>query len=200
MGTEPKTPSDEARTSDIAHVVASNLKLRRAEQGLSLSELATKSGVSRAMIHQIERRQSAPTITVLWKLATALELPFSALLEQPTDSVVRVMKADRSWSLRSADGGFVSRALFPLDGPRNAELYELRLRPRAEEVAEAHAPGTRENLVVAQGQLTIKVEDRIYQLETSDAIVFGADVPHAYYNPSEDIETQVFLMMTYLER
>lgn len=199
MDTESKPPSAESRLPEIADVVADNLKRRRAEQGLSLSDLAARSGVSRAMIHQIERRQSAPTITVLWKLATALDLPFSALLEQPLENTVRVLRADRSWSLQSADGGFVSRALFPLDGPRNSELYELRLRPEAKEVAEAHAAGTRENIVVAKGQLTIQVEETIYQLSEGDAIVFAADVDHEYLNPGPG-ETQAYLMMTYIER
>ena len=198
MGKDAKVASDSS-LSEISDTVADNLKRRRSERGLSLSELASRSGVSRAMIHQIERRQSAPTINVLWKLSTALDLPFSALLEQPAMCSVQVLKANRSWSLRSADGRFVSRALFPLDGPRNSELYELRLLPDTEEVAEAHAAGTRENLVVAEGQLIVRVQDETHTLEAGDAIVFTADVPHSYLNPSSS-ETRAFLMMTYVER
>lgn len=185
--------------AEISDVVADNVKRHRAERGLSLSDLAGRSGVSRAMIHQIERRQSAPTINVVWKLATALDLPFAALLERPHAPSAHVLKADRSWSLRSDDGRFVSRALFPLDGPRSAELYELTLFPGAREVAEPHAAGTRENLVVSSGQIVVTVEDARHELSSGDAIVFGADVAHSYLNEAEE-EARAFLVMTYADR
>ena len=196
-GAEPG-PTEAPRT-EISDVVADNLKRHRTERNLSLSDLANRSGVSRAMIHQIERRQSAPTINVVWKLATALDLPFSALLEQPSSLAARVLRADKSWSLRSDDGRFVSRALFPLDGPRSSELYELTLAPGAEEVAEPHGTGTRENLAVAHGHLSVRVDSETYELGPGDVLVFNADVPHAYANPSS-AETRAYLMMTYGER
>ena len=189
----------EERPGDISDVVAENLKRHRTDQGLSLAELSARSGVSKAMIHQIERRQSAPTINVVWKLATALELPFAALLERAAAASPRVLRGDRSWSLRSADGLFQSRALFPLDGPRSAELYELTLEPGADERAEPHAAGTRENLAVAHGELTVWVDDEIHVLGPGDAIVFAADVPHAYLNPRDE-PVRAYLMMTYGDR
>jgi transcriptional regulator with XRE-family HTH domain len=188
-------PPEEAPV-EISDVVADNLKRHRAERSLSLSDLASKSGVSRAMIHQIERRQSAPTINVVWKLATALDLPFAALLEQPSGASARVLRADRSWTLTSDDGRFRSRALFPLDGPRSTELYELTLRSGCREEAEPHAPGTRENIAVASGHLTVQVGEEVHELGAGDAIVFAADVPHAYLNPSAE-ETRAYLVMTY---
>ncbi|MEL6183316.1 MAG: XRE family transcriptional regulator [Myxococcota bacterium] len=189
----------ERPATEISDVVADNLKRHRSERGLSLSDLAGKSGVSRAMIHQIERRQSAPTINVVWKLATALDLPFSALLEQPQVQTAQVLRAERSWTLRSEDGLFTTRALFPLDGPRSSELYELVLEPGAHEVAEPHAAGTRENLAVNAGRLIVRVEDEHHELGAGDAIVFPADVPHAYQNTG-DAQVRAYLMMTYGDR
>ena len=60
--TEPTEPS-----TDLAPVVGKNLKRLRTERGLSLERLAQSSGVSRAMLGQVELGQSAPTINVLWK-------------------------------------------------------------------------------------------------------------------------------------
>lgn len=182
--------------AEISDVVADNVKRHRAERGLSLSELSARSGVSRAMIHQIERRQSAPTINVVWKLATALELPFSALLERPSAPPAQVLRRDRSWSLRSSDGRFASRALFPLDGNRGAELYELSLAPGANEQAEPHAPGTRENIAVADGTLTVAVGDETHELEAGDAIQFVADLPHGYRNRGTS-PVRAYLVMSY---
>src|SRR5262245_39673569 len=73
-------PPDEA--SDLTPVVGANLKRFRSERALSLEKLSKASGVSRAMLNQVELGQSTPTINVLWKIARALGLPFSALITQ----------------------------------------------------------------------------------------------------------------------
>lgn len=177
-------------------MVADNLRRIREERRLPLARLAERTGVSRAMLHQIERGRSTPTISVVWKIATALELPFSALLARAPASPVEVIRFDRSWQIRSRDGRFTSRALFPLEGPRAAELYELRLEPGTVETAEAHRPGTRENIAVNRGTLAIIVDDREHVLEAGDAILFAADVTHRYEARSAD-PVVAYLVMTY---
>lgn len=189
---EPEAPVG----SDISATVSENLRRVRAERGLSLSQLSKSSGVSRAMLNQIERNQSAPTISVLWKIATALELPFSALLGQAAAAKPLVLRAARSWSLSSRDGSFNSRALFPLEGPRDTEFYELRIQAGAEETSDPHPPGTKENLVVSQGTLDVDIDGEMHQLGPGDAILFGADVPHRYANRSET-DVLAYLVMTY---
>ncbi|MGK4007758.1 XRE family transcriptional regulator [Sorangium sp. So ce1036] len=185
--------------SDLTPVVAANLKRFRAERGLSLERLAKASGVSRAMLGQIELGQSTPTINVLWKIARALGVPFSALMSQATSPVTTVMRSSQARILRSRDGAFSSRALFPTDRPRNVEFYELRLAPRAVEHADAHAPGTSENLVVTEGSVEITVAGERRMLETGDAILFEADSPHSYRNLS-GAEAVMYLVMTYGSR
>src|SRR5579859_404207 len=60
---------------DLAPVVGKNLRRLRTQRGLSLERLSRASGVSRAMLGQVELGQSAPTINVLWKIARALGIP-----------------------------------------------------------------------------------------------------------------------------
>ena len=181
---------------DVNATLATNLARYRAARGWSLAKLAEASGVSRAMLNQIERGQSVPTISVLWKITTALQVPFAALLEQPQESTTTVLRGRRSWSLSSQDGAFVSRALFPLAGRRQAEFYELQLAAGVEEIADAHPSGTYENLVVNRGCIRIVVEETTYDLDAGDAIHFRADVPHAYHNPG-DAPAIAYLVMTY---
>ncbi|WP_437508479.1 helix-turn-helix domain-containing protein [Sorangium sp. So ce1099] len=185
--------------SDLTPVVASNLKRFRAERGLSLERLAKASGVSRAMLGQIELGQSTPTINVLWKIARALGVPFSALMSQAASPVTTVMQSAHARILRSKNGDFSSRALFPMDRPRNVEFYELRLAPRSVEHADAHAPGTSENLIVTEGSVEITVAGERRVLETGDAILFEADSPHSYRNLGAS-EAVMYLVMTYGSR
>jgi transcriptional regulator with XRE-family HTH domain len=183
---------------DLAPVVGVNLRRLRMRRGLSLEKLAQKSGVSRAMLGQIELGQSAPTINVLWKIARALDVTFATLIQAREAGGPTVLKKANAKVLTSHGGQFSSRALFPFDGPRRAEFYELRLAPHAEEVADAHAPGTVENLVVAEGKLDLIVAKETHHLDAGDAIVFDADVAHSYQNAGAK-ECVMYLVMTYAE-
>lgn len=195
--TEAAEPAEQA--TDLAPVVGKNLKRLRTERGLSLERLAQSSGVSRAMLGQVELGQSAPTINVLWKMARALDVPFSALITSNQTSGAKVLRSEAAKRLMSSDGSFQSRALFPFDEPRRVEFYELKLSAKGVEKAEAHAPGTTENLVVAKGQVEIVVGAEVHSLEAGDAILFEADQPHVYRNAGSG-EAVLYLVMTYAEQ
>lgn len=186
-------------SADLAPVVGKNLRRLRTERGLSLERLAQASGVSRAMLGQVELGQSAPTINVLWKIARAVDVPFSALITSSQSTGAKVLRAGAAKRLMSSDGSFSSRALFPYDEPRRVEFYELKLAAKGVEKAEAHAPGTTENLVVAKGQVAIDIGGQTHELGAGDAILFEADAPHVYRNPGSS-ETVLYLVMTYAEQ
>ena len=204
----PATPEEAAATpapaptngesTDLAPIVGGNLRRLRTRRGLSLERLAQISGVSRAMLGQIELGQSAPTINVLWKIARALEVTFSALISARAQSGALVLRSSESKLLTSKDRSFSSRALFPFDEPRRVEFYELRLAGGAVEDADAHPPGTTENLVVTTGTIEIDVGGDTHRLEAGDSILFEADTPHAYRNPGK-AEAVMYLVMTYAE-
>ncbi|MET0388059.1 MAG: XRE family transcriptional regulator [Polyangiales bacterium] len=186
----------EAASPDLVPILGANLRKLRSKRGHSLERLAKLSGVSRAMLSQVELGYSAPTINVIWRIANALGVPFSALLTAPDAATTRVLRAGDARLLTSHDGGFSSRALFPFDSTRRTEFYELRLAPRCIENAAPHAPGTTENLVVVTGSATIKVNGDVVRLATGDAVLFNADVEHTYQNESEQ-PAVLYLVMTY---
>ena len=135
---------------------------------------------------------------MVWKIAQALGVPFSTLLATQPSVGTSVLRRATGKRLLSADGRFSSRALFPFGEQRKVEFYELWLAPRGVEEAEAHQPGTRENLVVVSGRLELKVGAERYLLEKGDAVLFSADVPHVYTNLDNE-ECWMHLVMTYTE-
>jgi transcriptional regulator with XRE-family HTH domain len=191
------TPAKEPG-ADLTGVVGENLRRLRSQRGLSLEKLAQQSGVSRAMLGQIELGQSAPTINVLWKIASGLGVTFSALLTAQQRSGALVLRSQSARLLTSSDRKFTSRALFPVNEPRRVEFYELRLSPGGVEHAEAHAAGTTENLVVAAGAVDIEVGGQRHSLDEGDAIMFEADEPHVYRNRARG-ESVMYLVMTYAD-
>ena len=194
----PESREAAAVGSDLTPVVGTNLRRLRGQRGHSLEKLAKLSGVSRAMLGQIELGQSAPTINVLWKIANALGVPFSALISAREEAGPQVLRADQAKLLTSHDGTFSSRALFPFDSPRRVEFYQLTLRPGAVEKADPHNPGTVENLVVNQGAVEIEADGKRELLQAGDAIVFEADVAHVYRSKAT-VDSVMYLVMTYAD-
>lgn len=151
------------------------------------------------MLGQIETGKSVPTIGLLWKIAVALGVPFATLIASAETPGTLVLRRSTAKLLSSSQGRFSSRALFPFDSERQTEFYELRLAPLHCETAEPHAPGTRENLVVAEGSIeVVSGSERPVALSKGDAVFFEADVPHSYRNLGTD-EAVLFLVMTYIE-
>ena len=184
-------------SADLTPILGANVRRLRTRRGLSLERLSKASGVSRAMLGQIELGQSTPTINVVWKIARALGVPFSALISQQHRPRTALLAGDRAKVLTSADGAFTSRGLFPYDEARKVEFYELRLRAHGREVADPHAAGTTENLIVAVGALELLVDTERFVLRAGDAVFFEADVPHEYHNPG-DVDAVMYLVMTYV--
>jgi transcriptional regulator with XRE-family HTH domain len=182
----------------IIETVKENLKIIRHTKGLSLDKLASKCGVSRAMLSQIEQGKSTPTISVLWKIANGLNVPFSDLIKEKDTEGIHVLKYEHTKVLYSNSKVFSSRALFPYSGTRKTEFYELILRQGGIEVADPHQTGTTETIIVVTGKLRLRVLERVIELEPKDSVFFRADVPHEYSNPT-DQETLMYLVMHYSE-
>lgn len=173
----------------IPLLLGRNLRRLRIRQGLSLERLARLSGVSRAMLGQIELGRSVPTVTVLWKVARALDVSFATLTSFTGHDGIVVMRHEQSQTLRSADGGAALRTLTPADGDRRVEFRELVLRAGALESGVCHQPGTMQNIVVANGQVELSLAGRRIGLGPRDAVLFDADLHHDWRNVGEDEAT-----------
>ncbi|MEZ4390683.1 MAG: XRE family transcriptional regulator [Polyangiales bacterium] len=174
---------DEVGAAEMNRRVADNLRAQRKLRELSLDELASRSGVSRATLSQVETCKTNPTLGILWKIAAGLGVPFATLLGEARPERVRVLRRGDMVPLRSTDGRLESRALMPAGASPGVESYELRLAARALSPSEPHARGTSESVVVLTGVLRLHVEDQVYELAAGDSAWFEADVSHAYENP-----------------
>jgi XRE family transcriptional regulator, regulator of sulfur utilization len=170
--------------AELARQVAESLRHHRRTQQLSLDDLAQRSGVSRAALSQIEGARTNPTLSVLWKIAVGLGMPFQELLGSGANSGPRVLRAGDTAALRTASGQMESRLLSPGGAAPGVEVYELRLAPRGSHMSEPHSVGTTETVVVLTGALRMIVDEQAYDLATGDSIFFNADVRHVYESRS----------------
>ena len=72
---------------NLNHMIGNRLREIRMKRGLSLDEVSRLTGVSKAMLGQIERAKSVPTVSTLWKIATGLKVSFSLFMEETQDTL-----------------------------------------------------------------------------------------------------------------
>ena len=179
-------------------VVGQRVKALREAMQLSLRDLAERSGVSAPMLSQVERGETSPTLSVAARIARGLDLSLSQLLRlDETQHVVIVTKDQRRLSAGSAKGHSYEMVTPPLPGQRVA-LSEHRLDSGASTGGEGdspiHEPGSRETLLVQEGQLDLVIDGGRRTLAEGDSVTFDADLPHHFENPGKT--TTTFLAVT----
>jgi XRE family transcriptional regulator, regulator of sulfur utilization len=180
---------------DVTHLVAENLKRIREEKKLSLDKLSELTGVSKSMLGQIERGDSSPTISTVWKISNGLKISFTSLLDAPQSETAVIRRGDIQ-PMKEDNGRYLLFPLFPIEEGRRFEVYSMEILPGGHIDAEAHPDGIQEFLTVYSGSLKLKVDDQMHQLSEGDAIRFRADKPHAYYNPG-NVVAKISLVIHY---
>jgi transcriptional regulator with XRE-family HTH domain len=171
---------------EINKAMAMRLKDLRVQYGWSLDRAAKETGVSKAMLGQIERGESNPTIATLWKIATGFQTSFSNLIGQNCDSAPSsvVVNVEQLRHKPTKDGMIIA-PLFPYHSRYGFELFELTLLPGYERISEPHDTGVSEHVVVISGEVDLLINGVWQKLLEGSAIRFPADVEHGYRNESD---------------
>jgi transcriptional regulator with XRE-family HTH domain len=154
----------------------------RESAGLSLSELARRSGLGKATLSQLEAGVRNPTLDTLFAVTTALHVPLGTVLEAAGQLTTSGTAVDALLLDRYASG------------TRVGETYRLHVRA-ARQASSAHAPGTTETLVVLHGRLVAGPVAHPFELAAGQSVTFPADVPHVYEAVGEPVTC--LLVMTY---
>lgn len=176
MASEPHT---------IAEHIASTVKRLRREHGWSLDRTAGETGVSKAMLGQIERGESSPTVSTLWKIASGFRVSFSTLFnsDQPAQGKPYRDGREPVWGEDSA--GMQARLLFSYDPLLKFEMFMIELAPGAISESTAHASGVVEHIVVIEGEMALRIDDHWQTLKVGEGLRFFADRPHAMWNNTD---------------
>jgi len=163
-----------------AQALARNLKRKRLERAISLSELARASGVSKATLSGLERGNGNPSVDTVWALADALNVPFGELFDENDDDVVQVRRIADAQVVTS-ERGFIGRKLLSRRGRGGVEVYVLDLKRGAKRKSAAHSPGVVEHLIVVSGRAEVGPDNEPTIVGEGDRVTFSADRPHHYY-------------------
>lgn len=179
------SPSVNTGEAELAATIGANLRRLRTQQNLTLAGLSRLSAVSKSMLGEIELGHTTPNISLLWRIANALDTTVSAFLQKFAAPEVLLFRGEGTIPATS----FSSRALGPFGSGSRVKFHQVILAPGCEEQSGTYPNGTEVNLVVGEGTLEIEVGTESYSLGASDAAYFSAGLPHVYRNPGPDCAT-----------
>jgi XRE family transcriptional regulator, regulator of sulfur utilization len=178
-----------------------NVKRQRLEQKMSLDKLADASGVSKAMLSQIESAKVNPTIATMWKIAHALKVDFNLLLKGKGDRV-RKFEINRHEDLTTLDAdeeGVHINVLSPITMAEDLELYILTFQPGSILTSSPHYPDTEEFLTVLDGEIKVSAGKKLTVLKKNDVLIYQCDVNHSIKNLSSK-ESKVYLVVRFAKK
>jgi transcriptional regulator with XRE-family HTH domain len=187
-------PSAAREASPALVVLAANIRHIREERGFSRPQLALASGIELRSLERIEHEQQEPDIDLVWRLATALHVPFSSLIAAPLDPERRAQEVSRWPSLRPARNVMSRRLWSRAEGARDSEMYELRLAPHAIQNAPRRAEGALEELLVTAGCAIVHAQGARHVLNSGDTLTLAGDLERRYANPGASQATLYVLV------
>lgn len=186
---------------DINHRIAHQVRTLRAERGLSLDALATRSGVSRSMISLIERGESSATAAVLDKLATGLAVPLATLFDAaPADAQPQPLsRRQQQPEWRDPESGYVRRNVSPPGYPSPIRIVEVNFPAGARVVLETGARDVRihQQIWVLDGSIEVTLGRQTPQrLRAGDCLAMQLNQPMVYRNPTRKPARYIVVIVT----
>jgi transcriptional regulator with XRE-family HTH domain len=186
---EGRVQSTESTALDPG-ALGARVKALREASGLSLRDLAARSGVSAPMLSQVERGETSPTLTVAGRIAAGLDLRLSQLLRLDEDGAVTVVRAGQRRRGGNRARGHSFEVMTAAQPGQRAELSRHVLAPAgatgAPDDPPIHEPGSRETALVERGAVVLVCDGRRYELAAGDCVTFDADLPHHFENPGKE--------------
>lgn len=166
----------------VGEAVARSVRELRTAHGWSLDRLAGRAGVSKGVLVALEQGRGNPNLGTLIRIADALGVALTRLVQVADTPPVRVFEPDRQAVLWNGPSGGTGVLLGGSDPRPSVELWQWTLKPGEERESDAHGPGTREIIYLQEGTLTLVVDGFAHRLDPGTSAVFPGDRPHSYRN------------------
>lgn len=169
--------------------LSAQIHTERLARGWSLTQLAQRSNVSRAMINKIERNQSSPTATLLVRLASAFDLTLSALLARAEGTRGgRLLRARDQQRWQDPETGYTRVQIAPApDSALPLEIVRVEL-PIGKEISFPAATYSfiRQIIWVLDGELTFLEGETTHALQQGDSLELGPPADCTFRNAGEE--------------
>lgn len=175
---------------NLKEKISKNLKSLRSSRGWTLDLASEKTGVSKAMLGQIERGESSPTISVLWKIASGFETSFSAFIEDTIENIsTPIHRVGNLHQMHEEDNKIRVLPIFPYDEKLLFETFIIELLPGCKHLSPPHKGGLIEHVIVTEGEMEVLANGLWHKLRKNEGLYFNADQPHGYQNITSEKAT-----------
>ena len=174
-------------------MLAQAVRAHRESRGLSIGALAEKAGISKTSLSKIESSVGNPSLDLLNRIASALDVPVGTLFGVESHPQLQIIRRDEGKVITS-ESGLSIRTLLVEGRNHRTEIYELLLSTPVTYHSLAHMPGTQEFVICIAGDIFLGSEGQEEHLQPGDAIWFSADLPHSYTSTNG---ARAFLVMKY---
>lgn len=180
-------------------VIGKNIQSLRKLQSLTLDVLSEKSGVSKAMLSQIESDKVNPTIATVWKIAQGLGIEINELLkgESVMQRKFTLTRRNNIMRLDSDSEGVHIRVLSPAAMVEDLEMYLVTIQPGCSLGSRAHFTNTEEYLTIFKGRVRVTAGDNAGELDAGDFISYHCDVPHSIENISKSETAELHMLVRF---
>jgi DNA-binding XRE family transcriptional regulator/quercetin dioxygenase-like cupin family protein len=185
---DPRAPVEEL---EFEAAIGRNVRQLRAQLGLTVAEMATRVGISKAMMSKIENAQTSCSLTTVARIAAALDVPATALFrgaDTHRDAVFTPAGAGARIVQRGTRVGHDYILLGALRGPhKRMEAHLVTLTERSEVFPLFQHPGT-ELLFMLEGEMVYGHGETAYRMRPGDALQLDGEGAHG---PQELVELPV---------
>lgn len=178
----------ENNDDDLEIAIGERIRLLRQQHGLTLDDLATRSGVSRAMISKVERAEASPTAQLLARLCAALGTTLSRFFETDEAPASPLSRHGDQRLWRDPDTGYLRRSVSPEGVDSPVDIVEVEFPPGARVVFDPHQieSGTTQHLWLFRGRLDMTLRDETHALEAGDCLFMALGDGHIFHNPYDE--------------
>jgi len=197
----PRTKRNDPQNSvDPTPALGKTIQRLRKAYNMSLGELSEQSGVAKSIISQIERNETNPTLSTVFRLSRALDTSIDEVLKADSGTAFLQHQAKSAIPILESQDGLCRLAI---TGPLNlidlTQWYDFQAKPGGVLESDPHPPGTVEHLYMIKGEIEATVGDEVKVAKQGEAIRYRADVPHKIRNVGEgDAQANMILMLRQL--
>lgn len=165
-------------------LIGKNIQRIRKKEQLTLDILAERSGVSKAMLSQIESQKVNPTVATVWKIARGLGIELNAILKGESESAKKfiVIHKESMAVLNTVKDSLHVQVLSPIMMAEDLEIYILTFDKGSSLISKPHEPKSEEYLTILEGAVRVKAGTSESELHKGDFIIYHCDIEHSIEN------------------
>ena len=183
MSTRRGKNSSQSQDFDPTPSLGKTIQRLRKAYNMSLGDLSEQSGVAKSIISQIERNETNPTLSTVYRLSRALDTTIDEVLRTDDQNVFLEHQLKSGVPILESQDGLCRLAIAgPLNLVELVQWYDFRAQAKGLLESDPHPTGTVEHLYMLKGEVEVTTGDQVKRAKAGESLRFRGDIPHRIVN------------------